>query len=134
MVRLTLAWTWLGLWLPLSVASDLVDHIKRVGCIVQNLATKEVLINTMDLSLHRWWSADAIKAMEVVGDTRRAHLQQCSPAFAAASVNLFLAKDPVVGMWVESDDETSRDMYDVILDYLRKNDFKKLVFQDNNIT
>lgn len=115
---------WLGLWLPLSVASDLVDYIKRVkhpvACIVQNLATKEVLINTMNLSLHRWWSADAIEAMDATGDKRRAHLQQCSPAFAAASMNLFLAKDPVVGMWIESDDETSRDLYDFILDYLRK--------------
>lgn len=111
---------WLGMWLPLSMATDMVGHVERekypVACIVQNLSTKKILINTMDLSLHRWWSADGIKSMEM---GEKAHLQQCSAAFAAASESLFNATDPIVGMWIECDDETNRDMYDFILKYLQ---------------
>ena len=110
---------WLAAWVPLSMAYNIADHIQiqkcHAGCIVQHLQSKKVLINTMDLSLHRWWSADSINAMET---QERAFLQQCTQNLVHMAQELFAASDPVVGIWIEYDDETTRTLYHFIIDYL----------------
>lgn len=116
---------WVALWIHLSDAIDLAWYIKdkqyRAGCLVQHLSSKKVLLNTMDMNLHRWWTLDAIEAIQT-DESERIFLQQCSLPFAARGQLLFdKTENPVVGMWIEYDDETTRTLYHFLLDYFQNN-------------
>lgn len=109
---------WVAAWLPYSKARALVNYIHKTkypaGCVVQHLVSKKVLVTTMNMELHRWWSADGIDYMET-SQHPRAFLQQCSSHLSLMAQDLFVGDNPVVGMWIEYDDETTRTLYDFLL-------------------
>lgn len=107
---------WLAAWMPLSVAQSLAVYMSHhpVACIIQDLYTGKVILNSMNLDLHRFWSAEGVLSMET---DDRPFLQQCSEELATQAKCLFQGTDPVVGMWLEADDEISRNLYDIVLDY-----------------
>lgn len=113
---------WVSGWMPRSTAMGLIAILLSknlpISSLVQNLDTGEVLYNSIDPAVHRFWSAEGLSEVELCRP--RIYLRQCTDEFAQRCTALFRQDDPVVGVWWEADDETSRDLYDTLLSIFRE--------------
>lgn len=112
---------WLSCWVPKRIAFGIVSLIAErkyaVSYIIQDLDTAKVLLNSIDPNVHRFWSVSGLRMLE--DPQLPVLLRQCSERFSERWSPLFTGDDPLVGMWLEADDETSRDMYTNLLSILQ---------------
>lgn len=113
---------WVSGWMPQSVAMGwvaiLLSKNLPISSLVQNLDTGEVLYNSIDPARHRFWSVEGLSEVEL--SHPRIYLRQCTEEFAQRCTTLFRQSDPIVGVWWEADDETSRNLYDTLLSVFRE--------------